>query len=225
MFREALVELAKTEDPSNGVIKTLDEICVLYGCWAIEENAQHFLKFGFYSPAQMDLISKEVTRLCAVLRKSAVLLTDAFNFSDHIVRQLSSLLPPFSVLPSIPRISSPVSLSLPSPYCVCRLTQPIAFQLQINSPLGCYDGNVYERYHNRVKESNPFNPVHPYFERIIKPLIEREPLEMGDDADTIELDAELEEIAAERLEGEDARREEAEKTRLVEGELKKPAKE
>lgn len=85
MFRQALVELAKTEDSKNGVVKTLNDICTLYGCWSIEENASHFLKYGFFNGQQMDTITNEVTRLCAVLRVSAVALTDAFNFSDHIV--------------------------------------------------------------------------------------------------------------------------------------------
>jgi len=89
MFHEALIELEKTEDQSNGVMKTLNEICTLYACWAIEENASHFLKYGFFNGQQMDEITKEVTRLCAVLRVSAVALTDSFNFSDHIVRLLS----------------------------------------------------------------------------------------------------------------------------------------
>ncbi|GAA5893105.1 hypothetical protein JCM5296_003074 [Sporobolomyces johnsonii] len=174
MFHEALVELAKTEPASNGVVSTLNDICRLYGCWAIEENAAHFLKYRFFSPEQMDLISAEVTRLCAELRKSAVLLTDSFNFSDHI----------------------------------------------INSPLGCYDGDVYEKYFNRVRESNPFEPVHPYFVRIIKPLIEREPLELGDDADAMDLDDEIGEIQAERNEHEQNA---AEKTREATRELERPS--
>ncbi|GAA5860517.1 hypothetical protein JCM8547_000328 [Rhodosporidiobolus lusitaniae] len=173
MFHEALVELAKTEDSSNGVIQTLDDICRLYGCWAIEENGSHFLKTGFFSGAQMEFISQEVTRLCAVLRKSAVPLTDAFNFSDHI----------------------------------------------INSPLGAYDGDVYEKYYNRVKESNPFEPVHPYFDRLIKPLIEREPLELGDDVDEMDLDEEIAELRAEREEG--AKEDEERKTETVKRELEK----
>lgn len=85
MFHDAVIELSKTEPASNGVVKTLDDICRLYGCWAIEENAAYFLKYKFFSPKQMDIITAEVTRLCAELRKCAVLLTDSFDFSDHIV--------------------------------------------------------------------------------------------------------------------------------------------
>jgi acyl-CoA oxidase len=43
----------------------------------------------------------------------------------------------------------------------------------INSPLGRKDGNVYVHYFDQVKRSNP-QGEHPYFNRLIKPLIERE---------------------------------------------------
>jgi acyl-CoA oxidase len=60
-FRESLVELAKTEDSSNGVVATLAQICRLYGLWSIEENAQYFLKYGFFNGAEMDKVSDEVS--------------------------------------------------------------------------------------------------------------------------------------------------------------------
>ncbi|CAO3678786.1 unnamed protein product [Rhizopus stolonifer] len=47
----------------------------------------------------------------------------------------------------------------------------------VNSPLGRADGNVYVHYFEQVKRSNPQNP-HPYFNSLIKPLIERD---MNDD--------------------------------------------
>ncbi|KAK9686324.1 fatty-acyl coenzyme A oxidase, variant 2 [Basidiobolus ranarum] len=40
----------------------------------------------------------------------------------------------------------------------------------INSPLGRYDGNVYESYFNVVKSNNPQQPV-PYFESTIRPIL------------------------------------------------------
>ncbi|CEP17474.1 hypothetical protein [Parasitella parasitica] len=43
----------------------------------------------------------------------------------------------------------------------------------INSPLGRKDGNVYVHYFEQVKRSNP-QGEHPYFNRLIKPLIERD---------------------------------------------------
>ncbi|KAI7903394.1 acyl-CoA dehydrogenase/oxidase C-terminal [Cokeromyces recurvatus] len=42
----------------------------------------------------------------------------------------------------------------------------------INSPLGRKDGNVYVHYFDQVKRSNP-QGKHPYFDRLIKPLIGR----------------------------------------------------
>jgi acyl-CoA oxidase len=42
----------------------------------------------------------------------------------------------------------------------------------INSPLGRYDGDIYTAYFNLVQQNNP--PVHPtpYFESLIKPLLQ-----------------------------------------------------
>jgi len=51
----------------------------------------------------------------------------------------------------------------------------------------------------------------PDFERIIKPLIEREPLELGDDAESMDLDEEIEEIIDEKEEELKEKREEGPK--------------
>ncbi|SCV73902.1 BQ2448_6332 [Microbotryum intermedium] len=170
-FVDAVKELSGTEDPSNGVVATLEKICRLYGAWSIEENAGQFLKYEFYTPKQMDRITAEVTSLCGELRQCAASLVDAFNYSDHI----------------------------------------------INSPLGVYSGDVYKVYFDRVRESNPHESVHPYFERIIKPLLEREPLEIVD-ADDVGLDEEIDEIREER---EEAKKEaEAAKNKEVQKEIK-----
>lgn len=53
----------------------------------------------------------------------------------------------------------------------------------INSPLGCYDGDVYRRLMDRVIQANPQVP-HRYFDRTIKPMIHREPVPR----DNIQLD-------------------------------------
>ncbi|KAJ1917163.1 fatty-acyl coenzyme A oxidase [Mycoemilia scoparia] len=42
----------------------------------------------------------------------------------------------------------------------------------INSPLGCFDGNIYVKYFDLVKRNNPQNEI-PYFEKLIKPLLNR----------------------------------------------------
>ena len=43
----------------------------------------------------------------------------------------------------------------------------------INSPLGRADGNVYVHYFDQVKRQNP-QGEHPYFDRLIKPMLERD---------------------------------------------------
>ncbi|PLW23755.1 hypothetical protein PCASD_01994 [Puccinia coronata f. sp. avenae] len=150
-FRDALSSLSN-EEPRT--LKTLETICQLYGSFQIEENAAYFLKYGFYTPKQMDIVSETVTRLCAEVRSYAVSLIDSFRYSDHI----------------------------------------------INSPFGRYDGNIYSAYFNAVRAANPLPTVHPYFDRLIKPLLTREPLQL-DDASEIGIDEEIEEIQQERSQG------------------------
>ncbi|KAG0273669.1 fatty-acyl coenzyme A oxidase, partial [Linnemannia exigua] len=43
----------------------------------------------------------------------------------------------------------------------------------INSPLGVYDGNVYEKYFDQVKRQNPVGGEHPYLP-LIQSLLRRE---------------------------------------------------
>ncbi|KAG0146108.1 hypothetical protein CROQUDRAFT_63131 [Cronartium quercuum f. sp. fusiforme G11] len=153
-FVDALETLAVEEPSGSTTVTTLKAICQLYGAFQIEENAAYFLKYGFYTAKQMDIISEKINQLCAEVRTYAVSLVDSFHYTDHI----------------------------------------------INSPFGRYDGNVYTAYFNAVRAANPSPPVHPYFDRLIKPLLTRQPLEM-EDAASIEVDEEIEEIQRERLEG------------------------
>ncbi|KAF9193518.1 fatty-acyl coenzyme A oxidase [Haplosporangium sp. Z 767] len=57
----------------------------------------------------------------------------------------------------------------------------------INSPLGVYDGNIYEKYFDQVKRQNPVGASHPYLP-LIQSLLRRdieddEPLEDDDEDD------------------------------------------
>ena len=74
----------------------------------------------------------------------------------------------------------------------------------INSPFGRYDGNVYEQYMAMIKRNNPQLKPHPYFETLVKPLIGRRIPEPEDTHELMDLDAEIEEIQAERSEAESA---------------------
>jgi len=42
----------------------------------------------------------------------------------------------------------------------------------INSPMGRFDGNIYQAYFDRIRRANPPKP-HPYFESLVKPLLTR----------------------------------------------------
>lgn len=44
----------------------------------------------------------------------------------------------------------------------------------INSPLGCYDGDVYRKYFDQVTRLNPPGRSHPYFESVISPVLNRQ---------------------------------------------------
>lgn len=68
----------------------------------------------------------------------------------------------------------------------------------VNSPLGRYDGAIYEAYFAQVQASNPLPKEHPYFERLIRPLLERENLEIEDVDQAMGLDDELQEMAEDR---------------------------
>lgn len=62
---------------------------------------------------------------------------------------------------------------------------------------------MYESYFAQVQASNPTPKVHPYFDRLIKPLLERKTDEgaVGDVGDEMDLEAELGEMREEREEG------------------------
>lgn len=66
----------------------------------------------------------------------------------------------------------------------------------INSPLGKWDGSVYESYFEQVRAQNPLPKEHPYFTRLIKPLLEREPFSHEDVEGEMDLDNELQEMQA-----------------------------
>ncbi|KAI5452912.1 fatty-acyl coenzyme A oxidase [Naganishia albida] len=68
----------------------------------------------------------------------------------------------------------------------------------VNSPLGRYDGDVYTAYFNHVRAANPPNKEHPYFERLIKPLLERKPLDEEDVDSAMGFSEELAELEKER---------------------------
>lgn len=193
-FQEAVELLDQTEDKSNGVVKTLEKICRLYGLWSIEENSGAFLKYGYYSASQMDLITTEVTALCLELRQCAVPLVDAFNYSDHIVSQ-----------ECFRKLKSSLTILL-----CCRSTHlwecitvmfikstSIVLRNRIHSNQFIHVSLILSRFSLSNRTDHDESMID--FDRLIKPLLEREPLEM-DDADEMALDDEIQEIKEDREE-------------------------
>lgn len=43
----------------------------------------------------------------------------------------------------------------------------------LNSPLGCYDGDVYRKYFDLVTRLNPPGSPHPYFASVLSPVLNR----------------------------------------------------
>ncbi|KAJ1788785.1 fatty-acyl coenzyme A oxidase [Coemansia sp. RSA 1938] len=118
--------VAQVEQSPAALRPILTLLAQLFGAHSAVQHSGEFLQAGFYSGAQIEALKVFVNDACAQIRKDAVPLTDAFDYSDYI----------------------------------------------INSPLGRYDGDVYEKYFELVTSLNPQKPV-PYFDSLIRPLLER----------------------------------------------------
>lgn len=70
----------------------------------------------------------------------------------------------------------------------------------INSPLGVASGDIYNTYFNLVRANNPPPKEHPYFTRLIAPLLQRETTPLDDSGD-MDLDEEIAEMIEERKNG------------------------
>ena len=84
------------------------------------------------------------------MRKCAIPLTDSFFFTDHILNS------PLGRYVSLYGATDDQFTTVCSRRFSCLVTQ---------------DGDVYNAYYDTVRRANPPVP-HPYFERVIKPLLE-----------------------------------------------------
>ncbi|KAM6059619.1 peroxisomal acyl-coenzyme A oxidase 2 isoform 5-T5 [Theristicus caerulescens] len=116
------VEKLKTE---AGIQKVMKHLCDLFALHGIFSNAGVFLHDGYISGAQMDMVTASYLDLLAVIRKDAVPLVDAFDFTDK----------------------------------------------NLNSALGSYDGQVYQRLYEWAQKSPTNTQVNPAYERYLKPLL------------------------------------------------------
>ncbi|NWI62927.1 ACOX2 oxidase, partial [Todus mexicanus] len=116
------VEKLKTQ---AGIQKIMKHLCDLFALHGIFSNAGAFLYDGYLSGAQMDMVTASYLDLLPVIRKDAVPLVDAFDFSDK----------------------------------------------SLNSALGSYDGQVYQRLYEWAQKSPTNTQMSPAYERYLKPLL------------------------------------------------------
>nr|XP_017512265.2 peroxisomal acyl-coenzyme A oxidase 2 isoform X2 [Manis javanica] len=121
-FTEALGEL----ESEPAVHRALKRLCDLFALHGILTTAGDFLHDGFLSGAQVDAARTAYLDLLPLIRKDAILLTDAFDFTDQC----------------------------------------------LNSALGCYDGNVYERLFHWAQRSPTNTQENPAYEKYIRPLLQ-----------------------------------------------------
>ncbi|XP_008701385.2 peroxisomal acyl-coenzyme A oxidase 2 [Ursus maritimus] len=121
-FTEALEKL----ENEPVVQQVLRRLCDLYALHGILTSAADFLHDGFLSGAQVDAVRTAYLDLLRLIRKDAILLTDAFDFTDHC----------------------------------------------LNSALGCYDGNVYERLFHWAQKSPTNTQGNPAYEKYLRPLLQ-----------------------------------------------------
>lgn len=117
-------ETVEKLETKAGIQKIMKHLCDLFALHGIFSNTGAFLHDGYTSPAQMDMVTASYLDLLAVIRKDAVPLVDAFDFTDKT----------------------------------------------LNSALGSYDGQVYQRLYEWAQKS-PTNQMSPAYERYLKPLL------------------------------------------------------
>uniref|UniRef100_A0A8B9QWM8 Acyl-coenzyme A oxidase n=1 Tax=Anas platyrhynchos TaxID=8839 RepID=A0A8B9QWM8_ANAPL len=101
------VETVEKLENKAGIQKIMKHLCDLFALHGIFSNAGLFLHDGYISGAQMDMITASYLDLLGVIRKDAVPLVDAFDFTDK----------------------------------------------SLNSALGSYDGNIYQRLYEWAQKS------------------------------------------------------------------------
>uniref|UniRef100_A0A672UVA5 Acyl-coenzyme A oxidase n=1 Tax=Strigops habroptila TaxID=2489341 RepID=A0A672UVA5_STRHB len=120
-------ETVERLETKGGIQRIMKHLCDLFALHGIFSNAGVFLHDGYISGAQMDMVTASYLDLLAVIRKDAVPLVDAFDFTDKT----------------------------------------------LNSALGSYDGQVYQRLYEWAQKSPTNTQMNPAYERYLKPLLHK----------------------------------------------------
>ncbi|KFQ46965.1 Peroxisomal acyl-coenzyme A oxidase 2, partial [Nestor notabilis] len=121
------VETVERLETKGGIQRIMKHLCDLFALHGIFSNTGAFLHDGYISGAQMDMVTASYLDLLAVIRKDAVPLVDAFDFTDKT----------------------------------------------LNSALGSYDGQVYQRLYEWAQKSPTNTQMNPAYERYLKPLLHK----------------------------------------------------
>ncbi|KGL73967.1 Peroxisomal acyl-coenzyme A oxidase 2, partial [Tinamus guttatus] len=120
------VETVEKLDNKAGIQKIMKHLCDLFALHGIFTNMGDFLYDGYLTAAHMDLVTASYLDLLAVIRKDAVPLVDAFDFTDK----------------------------------------------NLNSALGSYDGQVYQRLYEGARRSPTNQQGNPAYGKYLKPLLQ-----------------------------------------------------
>ncbi|KAM6169618.1 peroxisomal acyl-coenzyme A oxidase 2 [Rhynchocyon petersi] len=123
---KSFTQVLETLENEPAIQQVLKRLCDLFALHGILTNAGDFLHDGFLSGAQTDMARTAYLDLLPLIRKDAILLTDAFDFTDQA----------------------------------------------LNSALGCYDGNVYERLFEWAQRSPTNTQGNPAYEKYLRPLLQ-----------------------------------------------------
>ncbi|NWY55330.1 ACOX2 oxidase, partial [Chionis minor] len=119
------VETVEKLETTTGIQKIMKHLCDLFALHGIFSNTGVFLHDGYISGEQMDMVTASYLDLLAIIRKDAVPLVDAFDFTDS----------------------------------------------SLNSALGSYDGQVYQRLYEWAQKSPTNKQMSPAYEKYLKPLL------------------------------------------------------
>uniref|UniRef100_K3WP91 Uncharacterized protein n=1 Tax=Globisporangium ultimum (strain ATCC 200006 / CBS 805.95 / DAOM BR144) TaxID=431595 RepID=K3WP91_GLOUD len=81
MLLEAFVNGVETV-PVGASKTAVSNLCALFGAWLVVNSLGDFREDNYLSSAQGDAVRQQILRLLPVIRKNAVLLTDAWDFTD-----------------------------------------------------------------------------------------------------------------------------------------------
>lgn len=119
------VETVEKLENTAGIQNIMKHLCDLFALHGIFSNAGTFLHDGYITGAQMDMVTASYLDLLGIIRKDAVPLVDAFDFTDK----------------------------------------------NLNSALGSYDGQVYQRLYEWARKAPTNKQISPAYEKYLKPLL------------------------------------------------------